>query len=311
MFARDGNPPGNGYALDIRNVSKRYAESTLALDDVSLQVKPGDFFALLGKNGAGKSTLINILAGTVTKTAGRVYVWGFDLDVNVRRVKAHLGVVAQEFDLDPFFDTQSILHFQAGLYGAPRTKKDIAKLLKLVQLTDKAKTKMRQLSGGMKRRLMIAKAMVHNPPILILDEPTAGVDIELRYQLWETMTNLNQQGCTIILTTHYIEEAQALCKDIVILRKGKLVLNKKKDALFSLWSKRRLIVKTQNTEPSEKIQAIGGQLLDRFTIAFPFNHEKETIGGILEKLKHHNIPFSDVKTEEIDLEEIFLHYVQS
>lgn len=213
-------------ALIAKNVNKIYQQGTKqieALKDISLEVKTGEIFGLLGPNGAGKSTFINILAGTVNKSNGSVIVWGFDLDKNPRQVRASLGIVPQEINVDPFFSPKKLLEIQAGLYGVKQKDRITDKILELTNLSDKANAYTRSLSGGMKRRLLVAKAMVHQPPILILDEPTAGVDVDLRRKLLESVRQLNKQGVTIIYTTHYLKEASDICDRIAIINKGKLV----------------------------------------------------------------------------------------
>ena len=213
-------------ALKIENVNKIYHQGDKkinALNNLSLEVKTGEIFGLLGPNGAGKSTLINILAGTVNKTNGYVNVWGFDLDKNPRQVRASLGIVPQEINVDPFFSPKKLLEIQAGLYGVKKNERITDEILKITNLEDKANAYTRSLSGGMKRRLLVAKALIHQPPILILDEPTAGVDVDLRRKLLDSVKELNKQGATIIYTTHYLKEAQDICDRIAIINKGKLV----------------------------------------------------------------------------------------
>ena len=213
-------------ALKVENVNKIYLQGNKhveALKNISLEVKTGEIFGLLGPNGAGKSTFINILAGTVNKTNGFINVWGFDLDKNPRQVRASLGIVPQEINVDPFFSPKKILEIQAGLYGVKAQDRITDQILELTNLSDKANAYTRNLSGGMKRRLLVAKAMVHQPPILILDEPTAGVDVDLRRKLLESVRELNRQGVTIIYTTHYLKEASDICDRIAIIDRGKLV----------------------------------------------------------------------------------------
>ena len=213
-------------ALKVENVNKIYQQGNKiveALKNISLEVKTGEIFGLLGPNGAGKSTFINILAGTVNKTNGFINVWGFDLDKNPRQVRASLGIVPQEINVDPFFSPKKILEIQAGLYGVKAQDRITDQILELTNLSDKANAYTRNLSGGMKRRLLVAKAMVHQPPILILDEPTAGVDVDLRRKLLESVRELNRQGVTIIYTTHYLKEASDICDRIAIIDRGKLV----------------------------------------------------------------------------------------
>ena len=222
-------------ALKVENVNKIYDQKnkkTKALENISFEVKTGEIFGLLGPNGAGKSTFINILAGTVNKTNGIVNVWGFNLDKNPRQVRASLGIVPQEINVDPFFSPKKLLDIQAGLYGVKNSERITDEILKLTNLSDKANAYARNLSGGMKRRLLVAKALVHQPPILILDEPTAGVDVDLRRKLLDSVRELNRQGVTIIYTTHYLKEASDLCDRIAIINKGKLVaLNSTKELL--------------------------------------------------------------------------------
>lgn len=207
-------------AIRIDGLSKIYEGGKQALDDVSLSVPRGMIYGLLGPNGAGKSTLINILSGMVRKTSGKASIWGFDIDEHPRNAKASIGIVPQEIVFDPFFTPLETLEIVAGLYGVPKGKRRSMELLRAVGLEDKANAYARTLSGGMKRRLLVAKAMVHSPPIIVLDEPTAGVDIELRQQLWDYVRQLNQQGVTVVLTTHYLEEAEELCDRIAIDRKS-------------------------------------------------------------------------------------------
>ena len=222
-------------AIKKKNVNKIYKqgkERVNALKNISFEVKTGEIFGLLGPNGAGKSTFINILAGTVNKTNGYLNVWGFDIDKNPRQVRASIGIVPQEINVDPFFSPKKLLEIQAGLYGIKKKERITKKILDLTNLSDKANAYTRNLSGGMKRRLMVAKAMVHQPPILILDEPTAGVDVDLRRKLLKSVRILNEQGVTIIYTTHYLKEASDICNRIAIINHGKLVaLNSTRELL--------------------------------------------------------------------------------
>src|SRR6201991_3758805 len=220
-------------AISIQNLQKTYAGGKQALDNVSFDVPRGSIFGLLGPNGAGKSTLINILAGLVNKTSGTATIWGFDIDEHPRNAKASIGIVNQEITFDPFFTPFETLEITAGLYGVPKNKRISMDLLRAVHLEDKAKAYSRTLSGGMKRRLMVAKAMVHLPPVLVLDEPTAGVDVELRQQLWAYVRELNERGVTVVLTTHYLEEAQELCDRIAIINHGRLIANEPTATLLS------------------------------------------------------------------------------
>ncbi|WP_420141900.1 ABC transporter ATP-binding protein, partial [Sphingomonas sp.] len=213
-------------AISLRNLSKTYKGGKQALTDVTLDVPAGQIFGLLGPNGAGKSTTINILAGLVTKTSGSASIWGFDIDAHPRNAKRSIGIVPQEIVFDPFFTPYEVLELYAGLYGVPKGQRRSMELLRAVYLEDKAHAYARSLSGGMKRRLLVAKALVHNPPVLVLDEPTAGVDVELRQQLWEYVRALNAGGTTVVLTTHYLEEAEELCDRIAIINHGRVVANR-------------------------------------------------------------------------------------
>ena len=239
-------------ALKVENVNKIYQQGNKhveALKNISLEVKTGEIFGLLGPNGAGKSTFINILAGTVNKTNGFINVWGFDLDKNPRQVRASLGIVPQEINVDPFFSPKKILEIQAGLYGVKVEDRITDQILELTNLSDKANAYTRNLSGGMKRRLLVAKAMVHQPPILILDEPTAGVDVDLRRKLLESVRELNRQGVTIIYTTHYLKEASDICDRIAIIDRGKLVaLNSTKELLKNNSDLEEVFIKLTNKE---------------------------------------------------------------
>ena len=238
----------NKFALTVENLTKIYSNSknkkqNKALNELNFNVKQGEVFGLLGPNGAGKTTFLSILGGAVTKTSGKVNVWGFDLDKNPRQVRASIGIVPQEVNLDAFFSPKKLLELQAGLYGVTRKNRITDLILKMVSLQDKAKAYSRSLSGGMKRRLLIAKAMVHQPPILVLDEPTAGVDVELRNNLWENVKELNNEGVTIILTTHYLIEAQEMCDRIAIIDKGNLVALDTTERLLERIKTKKLILK--------------------------------------------------------------------
>ena len=243
-------PVMSDQAIAIRNLSKTYVGGKRALDDVSFDVAQGSIFGLLGPNGAGKSTLINILSGMVMKTSGQAVIWGFDIDVNPRNAKASIGIVPQEIVFDPFFTPLETLELVAGLYGVPKAKRRSMELLRAVRLEDKADAYARTLSGGMKRRLLVAKAMVHSPPVIVLDEPTAGVDIELRQQLWEYVGELNRQGVTVVLTTHYLEEAEQLCDRIAIINHGKLIANKPTKELVGM-AREKAVVLTLDRDVAE------------------------------------------------------------
>lgn len=302
----------NSIALKISNLSKIYKlknnKFLKALSDITFEVKQGEIFGLLGPNGAGKSTLINILAGTVIKTEGNVNVWGFDLDSNPRQVRASLGVVPQEVNVDPFFTPKKLLDIQAGMYGVAKKDRITDQILKLTNLDDKANAYMRSLSGGMRRRLLVAKAMVHQPPILILDEPTAGVDVDLRQKLLENIKELNKQGVTIILTTHYLQEAQDLCDRIAIINHGRIVALDKTENLLAEIHLKKVKFKIKN------FKNIGEKLDNHLVIEYSKNNEisikydktKINIENIILKIKEKGLEIEDIMTEDADLEDVFI-----
>ncbi len=302
----------NSIALKISNLNKIYKlknnKFLKALSDITFEVKQGEIFGLLGPNGAGKSTLINILAGTVIKTEGNVNVWGFDLDSNPRQVRASLGVVPQEVNVDPFFTPKKLLDIQAGMYGVAKKDRITDQILKLTNLDDKANAYMRSLSGGMRRRLLVAKAMVHQPPILILDEPTAGVDVDLRQKLLENIKELNKQGVTIILTTHYLQEAQDLCDRIAIINHGRIVALDKTENLLAEIHLKKVKFKIKN------FKNIGEKLDNHLVIEYSKNNEisikydktKINIENIILKIKEKGLEIEDIMTEDADLEDVFI-----
>ena len=274
-------------AISIDTLEKTYAGGKRALDGVSLDVPRGQIFGLLGPNGAGKSTLINILAGLVNKSGGTVNIWGFDLDEHPRNAKVSIGIVPQEILFDPFFTPAETLELQAGLYGVPAASRRTMELLRAMRLEDKANAYSRTLSGGMKRRLLVAKAMVHSPPILVLDEPTAGVDIELRQQLWDYVRGLNKQGVTVVLTTHYLEEAEQLCDRIAIINHGKLIANEPTRQLIAKAQDKAVVVEVDRDIVSapdaaffEKIDITG----DR-TIEITYRKDKVNAGQVIDALQ--------------------------
>ena len=242
--------PDNKLALEIKSLNKFYDGDTKnnALNNVSLNIPAGSFFGLLGPNGAGKSTLINIISGAVIKSSGQVIVWGYDIDKYRKQSKLAIGVVPQELNIDAFFTPQETLNLHSGMFNVPKKSWRTDELLKLMDLSNKAKSYSRTLSGGMRRRLLVAKAMVHSPPIFILDEPTAGVDVELRQKLWKYFKKLNDQGVTIILTTHYLEEAENLCDHIAIVNKGKIITNETKKSLLTKSNKKIINIKLSKNE---------------------------------------------------------------
>lgn len=295
-------------AIRIESLSKTYRGGKVALDGVSFDVPRGQIFGLLGPNGAGKSTLINILAGLVVKTAGRATIWGFDIDQHPRNAKRSIGVVPQELLFDPFFTPREALEIQAGMYGVPKSERITAELLEAVRLTDKANAYARTLSGGMKRRLLVAKAMVHSPPILVLDEPTAGVDVELRRQLWDYVRQLNAQGVTIVLTTHYLEEAEELCDRIAIIHHGRVIANEPTRELVSKAQEKAVVVTFDRDIAEVPIndcfENIG--LLDERTLEIKYRKDKVNAGQVLASLTSEGLAIVDVSTRDPDLEDVFL-----
>ncbi len=300
-------------AIEINGLSKTYAGGKQALSDVTFDVARGSIFGLLGPNGAGKSTLINILAGLVNKSAGRASIWGFDIDAHPRNAKASIGIVNQEILFDPFFTPAETLEIQAGLYGVPKDRRRTIELLSAMHLADKANAYSRTLSGGMKRRLMVAKAMVHSPPVLVLDEPTAGVDIELRQQLWAYVRELNDQGVTVVLTTHYLEEAEQLCDRVAIINHGRLIANEPTRALIGMAQEKLVEVTVDRdvaTPPDnlcfQKIELKG----DR-TLAITYQKDRVNAGEVLAAVQAAGFGIVDVSTREADLEDVFLNLTRA
>jgi ABC-2 type transport system ATP-binding protein len=305
-------------AIEIRSVNKVYAASSKrppkqALRDFSLEIPRGAFFGLLGPNGAGKSTLINIMAGLVNKTSGTVKIWDTDIDTDQRNARCAIGVVPQELNLDPFFTPREALDLQAGLYGVPPRERRTMEILEAVGLADKADAYARTLSGGMRRRLLVAKALVHSPPIVVLDEPTAGVDVELRQQLWAYIRQLNRRGTTVLLTTHYLEEAEELCVRIAIINHGELVACETKRALL-----RRLDNKSVTLLLSQPLSDIP-PALQHFhpTLSAPtelhinYRPSAQVMTEILDAARAANLAIADIRTEEVDLEDIFLQLTRA
>jgi ABC-2 type transport system ATP-binding protein len=296
-------------AIVIDNLQKTYAGGKRALDGITLDVPRGEIFGLLGPNGAGKSTLINILAGLVTKSGGSATIWGFDIDAHPRNAKRSIGVVPQEILFDPFFTPKEALEIQAGLYGIRKADRRTMELLRAMHLEDKADAYARTLSGGMKRRLLVAKAMVHSPPILVLDEPTAGVDVELRQQLWEFVRSLNRQGVTVVLTTHYLEEAEQLCDRIAIINHGRLIANDTTRTLVGMAQEKVVEVVVDRdvaVAPAngcfDKIELKGER-----TLAITYRKDRVNAGDVLAALHREGLGIVDVSTREADLEDVFLN----
>src|SRR5438477_8133840 len=295
-------------AIRIESLSKTYAGGKRALNDVSFDVPRGQIFGLLGPNGAGKSTLINILAGLVVKTSGNVTIWGFDLDQHPRNSKRSIGVVPQEIIFDPFFTPRETLEIQAGLYGIPKGQRQSDALLAAMHLTDKANAYSRTLSGGMKRRLLVAKAMVHSPPILVLDEPTAGVDVELRRQLWDYVRKLNREGVTIVLTTHYLEEAEELCDRIAIIHHGRVIANEPTRELVAKAQEKAVVVTFDRDIASVPVDDTfqNVSLIDERTLQITYRKDRVNAGEVLTALTADGLGIVDVRTREPDLEDVFL-----
>jgi ABC-2 type transport system ATP-binding protein len=295
-------------AISIHDLAKTYQGGKRALDGVSFDVERGSIFGLLGPNGAGKSTIINILAGMVQKSSGSAKIWGFDIDVNPRNAKASIGIVPQEISFDPFFTPFEMLELYAGLYGVPKGKRRSTELLKAVRLEDKADAYARTLSGGMKRRLLVAKAMVHSPPVIVLDEPTAGVDIELRQQLWEYVVELNRQGTTVVLTTHYLEEAEELCDRIAIINHGKLIANKPTKELVGM-AREKAVVLTLDRDVIEAPKHAAfekAELVADRVVEITYNKDRMNAGEVLSAVQGLGLGIVDVTTKEADLEDVFL-----
>ena len=298
--------------LSVKNLQKIYkkngSQQTRAIENLNLEVKEGEIFGLLGPNGAGKSTFINILAGLVLKTSGEVNVWGFDIDKNPRQVRASIGIVPQELNLDPFFNPRKLLELQAGLYGVKKKDRITDTILKMVSLDNQADSYSRGLSGGMKRRLMIAKALVHQPPIVILDEPTAGVDVELRKNLWQNVKLLNKNGVSIILTTHYLHEAQEMCDRIGIINKGKLVALDTTKNLLNRIKKKKITLKL-----SDKIDIKDNELetlkilsSNHKELTLIYDKNRLNIDQILNYVNKKNVRIIDMSTDDGDLEDVFV-----
>ena len=298
-------------AVEIDGLVKVYrgrGPDKRALDGVSLSVPRGSFFGLLGPNGAGKSTLINILAGLVVKSAGAARIWDRDIDADPRGAKAAIGVVPQELNLDPFFTPRELLDVQAGMYGVPRAERRTMAILEAVGLADKADSYARTLSGGMRRRLLVAKAMVHSPPVLVLDEPTAGVDIQLRQQLWAYVKRLNAQGTTVLLTTHYLEEAEELCDRIAIIDRGRVVAHDDTQVLLRRLDSKMLTITTDRdlAKAPAELAAFEPELKDGRRLVFRYKPSQTNVGAILAGIQAAGLGVIDLTTEEADLEDIFL-----
>ena len=303
--------------LYVKNLNKIYSKasskSTHALKNLNLEVNEGEIFGLLGPNGAGKSTFINILAGTIIKSSGEVNVWGFNLDINPRQVRASIGIVPQEVNVDPFFTPKKLLELQAGMYGIKKKDRITDTILKLVSLENQSESYSRSLSGGMKRRLLVAKALVHQPPIVILDEPTAGVDVQLRSNLWDNVKSLNKQGVTIILTTHYLAEAEKMCDRIGILNKGKLVaLDSTKNLLKRIQSKKVTFFVNKKVEINNNLlNSLEVLSSNQNELIISYEKSKLAINEIIQLINKQNIVISDISTDDGDLEDVFLRLTKN
>ncbi len=306
--------------LSIKNLNKTYSlnsskspKSINALKNLNLDVKEGEIFGLLGPNGAGKTTFINILSGTTVKTSGKVNVWGFDLDVNPRQVRASIGIVPQEINLDPFFSPRKLLELQAGLYGVKKKDRITDTVLKLVSLENESNSYARSLSGGMKRRLLVAKALVHQPPILFLDEPTAGVDINLRKNLWDSVKLLNKLGVTIILTTHYLEEAEQMCDRIGILTKGSLVALDSTQNLLKRIQTKKVTFKIDAPIDLEKINLKSLKIIynNKYEVCVSYEKNTLTMNEIIDVFIKANIKIVDISSDDGDLEDVFINITKN
>lgn len=299
-------------AIQISGLRKTYAGSGKALPKealkgIDLTIPRGSIFGLLGPNGAGKSTMINIMAGLVNKTAGQVVIWGFDQDVNPRQSRAAIGVMPQELNIDPFFTPRASLEVLAGLYGVPKAERWTDELLELVGLSDKAESYTRQLSGGMKRRLLLAKALVHRPQILVLDEPTAGVDIALRAMLWRNVRKLNEQGMTIILTTHYLEEAEEMCDEIAIINHGELIVRDRTAALLERMDRKTLLLESGGRVDLPVLpEGASAVWRDDGRLAISYPPSRVRADQLLDALRGAGVPIRDVASEQPDLEDVFV-----
>ena len=295
--------------LSVKKLNKIYRKNIHALKDLNLEVKEGEILGLLGPNGAGKSTFINILSGVTDKTSGEVIVWGFNLDKNPRQVRVSLGIVPQEINVDPFFTPKKLLDLQAGLFGVKKKDRITDTILELVALKDKSNSYTRSLSGGMKRRLLIAKALVHKPPIVILDEPTAGVDVELRRNLWENIRSLRNLGVTIILTTHYLQEAEELCDRVGIIHKGSLIaldttenmLNKIQTKTIRFETDKKVVLKDTNNKDYNILRNTDSEF------KIEYNKQEFNIQKIIKLLENQGIVIKDIQSEDPDLEDVFVN----
>ena len=306
------------HAIEITNLNKTYQASgknapKIALKDVSLTIPKGSIYGLLGPNGAGKSTLINIMAGLVVKTSGTVKLWDRDIDKEPENAKAAIGIVPQEINYDPFFSPRRLMDIQAGMYGVPKAERKSIELLDLVGLKDKADAYTRSLSGGMKRRLLLAKALVHTPPILVLDEPTAGVDVELRQMLWERVRMLNERGVTILLTTHYLEEAEELCDKIAIINHGQIIVNEDKKTLVGRLDNKEMVFtldREANAVPAG-FETLNASLDDSRHLRVRYATKETSAGQLIALVQNAGYGIADITTDQSNLEDVFLNLTRA
>ncbi len=300
-------------AIEIRELHKTYIDGKkkqhkIALKGIDLDIPEGSFFALLGPNGAGKSTMINIMAGLTHKTSGTVSICGYDTEKEMRGARLSIGVVPQELILDTFFTVREALDIHAGYYGVPKHKRRTQEIIDAMGLSDKADIHSRRLSGGMRRRLLVAKALVHNPPVLILDEPTAGVDVELRTQLWEYVKKLNKAGTTVLLTTHYLEEAEQLCDTIAVINHGEVVACEKKSSMLKRFDRKQLVITPTESifDIPDKIKQWKAEIDSEGKLVIDYKPSKDNIQDILNAVSSVGVSVRDLTTREPNLEDIFL-----
>lgn len=301
------------YAIEVTNLGKVYAgsnkqEPKRALNDVSLKIRRGSFFGLLGPNGAGKSTFINILAGLVNKSEGHASIWGYDIEATMREARRAIGVVPQELNIDPFFTPREMLELQAGMYGVPVAERTTDEILEAVGLSDKADAYTRSLSGGMRRRLLVGKAMVHRPPVLVLDEPSAGVDVDLRRQLWNHVKKLNDDGITVVLTTHYLEEAEALCDEIAIINHGEIICSEPTEQLLNRLDAKEITVTLSGpiVNPPDALARYNPSMTAPDRMKLSFAPSKTPARRVLAEVEDTGLEVTDFSTTDSDLEDIFI-----
>lgn len=301
------------FAIEVSNLGKVYAgsnkqEPKRALTDVSLKIKRGSFFGLLGPNGAGKSTFINILAGLVNKTEGSAKIWGYDIETEMRAARRAIGIVPQELNIDPFFTPREMLELQAGMYGVPAVERTTDQILEAVGLSDKADAYTRSLSGGMRRRLLVGKAMVHRPPVLVLDEPSAGVDVDLRRQLWNHVRKLNDDGITVVLTTHYLEEAEAMCDEIAIINHGEIICSEPTEQLLGRLDAKEMTVTLSGpiVTPPDVLSRYNPSMRAPDRMCLSFAPSTTPARRVLADVEDAGLEVTDFSTTDSDLEDIFI-----